>query len=326
MALRFDHVRYAGSGPLIEIDWKVPAGIFVGLIGPNGCGAEDILRLAAGAVKPEEGSVENEGARLAEASLSSTDPDAVVRSIKELIDEAPAVLLVGPSLVLVDRARRAVILADFHRLQRAGTTVVVFTHDLELLERHADEIVALNSGKIVDQGDPGLVLGRYRERELQRTLELAEPHDDAPPEHHGDGRTILESVRITDAAGIDVAHLKSGAPATVELSLRASREVAGTVVGIMIRSRVGVTVYGTNTELEGVPLGRLAAGERIQLRFEFDCNLCPGEYTLTVASHEPDGTPHDWIEEAIFFSVEDARYTAGVANLRAKVTIVTVER
>ena len=53
--------------------------------------------------------------------------------------------------------------------------------------------------------------------------------------------------------------------------------------------------------------------------FRFRCDLCPGEYTLTAASHDPDGTAHDWIENALAFVVTDPRYTAGVANLRASV-------
>jgi len=32
---------------------------------------------------------------------------------------------------------------------------------------------------------------------------------------------------------------------------------------------------------------------------------------------------HDWLEDAVAFSVTDSRYTAGVANLRA---VVEVER
>jgi lipopolysaccharide transport system ATP-binding protein len=50
------------------------------------------------------------------------------------------------------------------------------------------------------------------------------------------------------------------------------------------------------------------------------CDLCPQEYTLTAASHDPDGVWHDWIEDAVAFTVADSRYTAGVANLRATVT------
>jgi hypothetical protein len=40
--------------------------------------------------------------------------------------------------------------------------------------------------------------------------------------------------------------------------------------------------------------------------FEFDCNLCPQFYTITAASHDPDGVWHDWMEDAVGFSVADS--------------------
>jgi hypothetical protein len=89
------------------------------------------------------------------------------------------------------------------------------------------------------------------------------------------------------------------------------------VVGMMIRTRIGLNVYGTNTELERLALGPRAAGDTIQVSFAFRCELCPEEYTLTIASHDPDGVWHDWLEDAVAFAVSDDRYTAGVANLRA---------
>jgi hypothetical protein len=42
-----------------------------------------------------------------------------------------------------------------------------------------------------------------------------------------------------------------------------------------------------------------------------------------MASHDPDGTAHDWLEDAVAVTVTDNRYTAGVANLRAKVKLIT---
>ena len=62
------------------------------------------------------------------------------------------------------------------------------------------------------------------------------------------------------------------------------------------------------------------AGDTLGVTFSFDCALCPQEYTLTAASHDPDGIWHDWLEDAVAFSVSDTRYTAGVANLRARVS------
>ena len=105
-------------------------------------------------------------------------------------------------------------------------------------------------------------------------------------------------------------------------SVRAGKPVVeDPVFGILIRNRVGVSVYGTNTELEDLHFGPVAAGDEIELRFAFGCALCPQEYTLTLASHHPDGTAHDWLEEALLFTVSDSRFTEGVANLRAQVSV-----
>ena len=87
----------------------------------------------------------------------------------------------------------------------------------------------------------------------------------------------------------------------------------------MIRTRIGLNVYGTNTELEQLKLGPVKAGDGVRVTYRFPCDLCPGEYTVTAASHDPDGLWHDWMDDAVAFSVTDSRYTAGVANLKAQV-------
>jgi hypothetical protein len=102
--------------------------------------------------------------------------------------------------------------------------------------------------------------------------------------------------------------------------VRFAEAVDDPVVGIMVRTRIGMEVYGTNTELEKVKVGPCVAGEVREVTFAFNCDLCPQAYTLTAASHDPNGVWHDWLEDAIAFTVSDTRYTAGVANLRAGVT------
>jgi hypothetical protein len=44
-----------------------------------------------------------------------------------------------------------------------------------------------------------------------------------------------------------------------------------------------------------------------------------------MASHDPDGTAHDWLDDAVAVTVADERYTAGVANLRARIAIQSAE-
>jgi len=91
------------------------------------------------------------------------------------------------------------------------------------------------------------------------------------------------------------------------------------MVGILIRTRIGMDVYGTNTSIEHAELGDFEAGDELEVDFNIECWLAPQTYTLTVATQNADGTSHDWLDDAIAFDVVDARATAGVANLRTEV-------
>jgi len=134
------------------------------------------------------------------------------------------------------------------------------------------------------------------------------------------------SIETLGAEGRSTIVWKSGEMATVRATVRFNQAVEDPVVGLLIRTQVGFEVYGTNTELERIKLGPRAIGDMVTVVFSFLCDLCPRAYTLTLASHDPDGTVHDWLDDATAITVTDERATAGVANLRAKVTAETEPR
>jgi lipopolysaccharide transport system ATP-binding protein len=140
-----------------------------------------------------------------------------------------------------------------------------------------------------------------------------------PTSRQGDGRATLNSIELLGANGQPSTVWNSGEEVTVRVSFRYTATVEDPVIGILIRTRSGLNVYGTNTELEQLHPGPVAAGSTLTVTWKFRCDLCPGDYTLTAASHDPDGLWHDWLEDAVAFAVADSRYTAGVANLRARV-------
>jgi lipopolysaccharide transport system ATP-binding protein len=105
------------------------------------------------------------------------------------------------------------------------------------------------------------------------------------------------------------------------VTVRYRAAVVNPVVGIMIRTRIGLEVYGTNTDTERAGIGPCEAGDTVAITFSFTSQLCPQEYTITAASHDPDGTAHDWIEDAVAVTVTDDHYTPGIANLHARVSV-----
>jgi lipopolysaccharide transport system ATP-binding protein len=92
------------------------------------------------------------------------------------------------------------------------------------------------------------------------------------------------------------------------------------MVGILIRTRIGMDVYGTNTRIEEIEIGAVEAGQQLEVDFHFACWLAPQQYTLTVATQHADGSSHDWLDDVLAFEVIAQRQAAGVANLQAKVS------
>lgn len=308
MAIAFRDVTLP---PVAGFSASAPDGAVIGIIGEDGAGKSRLLRAAAGVEMPEAGSVEAPAARR-------------LVGAGDRLDFSPAALLcLDDALAGHDRLVRERAAVSMGRLRRTGATVLLASHDEELLERMCDEIWWLEAGRLAGRGDPGEVLRAYRCRVAARLREWGETAPSAMEARlrRGDGRAEVAGIETLGENGRATGVWRSGELAVVRVTVRYREAVAEPVVGIMIRTPVGVNVYGTNTELEGIQPGPRGAGETMTVSFAFRVELCPGEYTLTAASHDPDGVWHDWLEDAVAVSVTDQRYTAGVANLRATVRI-----
>ena len=322
MPLDLREIRCRVGDLALDVDLSLRGGMLVAIAGPNGSGKRALLEIAGGLRQPESGEVVVSGRlEVACSSLDSADPQDIRRSIDEALARDPDVLLIGAGFALTDPAYRAETLATIDTTRRRGALIVLVSHDFALPERHCDEVVLMDAGRVVDRGDPRIVLKGYRDRidSGRRTASGASTLQ--PSSRHGDGRAEIAAIQIIDSAGKAVGLIRNGDAVAARVRVRYLESVSDPVIGILIRSRVGVNVYGTNTELENVAIGPCDAGDEIELNFQFNADLCGQDYTLTAASHDPDGTAHEWLEDAIAFTVTDTRYTAGVADLKAKVEL-----
>jgi lipopolysaccharide transport system ATP-binding protein len=248
-------------------------------------------------------------------------PDVVRLGPGDPIPDLPGHYLLDHALSRADAVTKSKAVAHLVRMRRAGATIVLVSHDEALLESCADEIWWVRNGALIARGDPSEVLSQYRRHVAEALRASGENQLPAlsPTMRNGDGRAVLEQIELLGEKGDPSTVFQSGEAVAIRVSVRFTSPVADPVVGIMIRTRIGLNVYGTNTELEKLKLGPVAMGDRLRVTYRFRCDLCPGDYTVTAASHDPDGVWHDWMEDAVAFSVSDSRYTAGVANLKARV-------
>jgi len=243
--------------------------------------------------------------RLAFSTAIHVDPDILI------VDEA---LAVGDALF----ANRCV--RKFEELRERKVTVLFVSHDLGLVKQLSDRVLLLLNGRIAAEGAPKDVINRYI------GLVLARQRSSTPQDgrvrasfRHGDGSSEILGVELLNSRREPVTSVASGEPVTVRVHCRFHQAKSDPMVGILVRTRIGTDVYGTNTRIEEVRLGDFQPGDELEVDFHIECWLTPQPYTLTVATQNTDGSSHDWLDDAIAFDVVDTRVAAGVANLRAKV-------
>ena len=231
----------------------------------------------------------------------------------------PEILIVDEALAVGDAVFANRCVRKFQELRERKITVLFVSHDLGLVKQLSDRAILLLHGRIEAQGRPSDVINRYIGLVLEKQEAPQRQKTVRSSFRHGDGSSEIVSVELLNARGEPAASVASGEPVTVRVRARFHRAVTDPMVGILIRTRIGMDVYGTNTRIEKAELGPFAAGDELEIDFRIDCWLTPQQYTLTAATQDADGSSHDWLDDAISFEVVDERSAAGVANLRARI-------
>jgi len=242
----------------------------------------------------------------------------------------PDVLLVDEVLAVGDEGFTHKCLDKFGEFKRRGKTILLVTHSLGLVERFCDEAVWLDAGEKKAEGDPTRVVGTYvtdvarqEERFLKASdakaregagdlesaqglpaeasakagpvdaTEIATDMNRAGEGRWGSGGVEITSVVFKSADGESTQVFHTGEPMRVTLGIRAVAPVRDFVFGVGLFTADGVSVYGTNTDLEEFEADRLEGDQTVTLVID-SLDLVEGTYKLDVAVHRRDGSPYDY--------------------------------
>jgi len=237
----------------------------------------------------------------------------------------PEILIVDEALAVGDAIFAGRCIQKFEELRQRKVTVLLVSHDLGLVKRLADRAAFMLEGKIVMEGTPKDAVNQYvgyvldRERGAEKQSGACEGIAAKSSFRHGDGASRIVDVRLLNGAGEACRAFRPGESLIVRVRAVFQQTVADPVVGILVRSRIGMDVFGTNTRLEGIELGAMQSGETLEVEFEVDCLLSRQEYTLTVATQYRNGLSQDWLDDVLDFRVVDTKDVAGVLNLNTRV-------
>ena len=229
----------------------------------------------------------------------------------------PDVLVVDEVLAVGDEAFTHKCLDKFAEFRQRGKTILIVTHQLELVERFCDEALWLDHGVSKAQGDPKRVIDEY-------LLDVAGvANRDASADHRppgtDQGRWGSREVEITgvelfgDSGPTRV--FNSGDRAEIRFRTHAAERITDFVFGVAIFNADGVCCYGTNTHLEGARPGELFGDAEVRFAIE-NLDLVDGTYTVDVAVHRENGAPYDYHRRLYTFRVVSRVKDIGVFRPR----------
>ena len=201
----------------------------------------------------------------------------------------PAVLLVDEVISVGDLAFQARCAATIRDMRGQGTTLVLASHDLGLVERECEQALWLDHGEQRMLGPAAEVVAAYREKAHERVVEAT------PAPAQLGGRLELRRDRVgtqqltIDSVAIEPAVVGHGDSATFTLELTNHGEpVTDPIVEVKVaRADDDALCFHTTTRDSGTALGRVSNGATVSLGLE-RVDLLPGVYTVDVAVYSAD--------------------------------------
>lgn len=215
----------------------------------------------------------------------------------------PDILLVDEVLSVGDASFQGRCFNRIAELKRAGTTIVLISHDLGSVERLSDRVALLDHGRLIASGRPADVISEYQRRVDGSSAAAADATRPRPVEIRG--------LEFRDATGRETSMVRTGDPLRVRVRVAATMAVEAPVFDVFFYSFEDGVLHAQCSSGGTAADGRLEGESTI----EFDVpavGLQPGAYTIgaTVrAQHEP--RPADWRYGRATLYVTEGRGVAG---------------
>lgn len=221
----------------------------------------------------------------------------------------PDILIVDEALSVGDAHFQHKSFERIRQFRKAGTTLLIVSHDKAAIQSICDRAILLNAGALAMQGAPEAVMDYYNAllAECENQTVRQQSTDAGKMQTiSGSGEATVEDVALLNEKGERVETIGVGAPVTLQVKARIHKAIPRLVLGYMIKDRLGQPVYGTNTHHLGRVLENVPSESSVEFRFKFAANLGPGAYSIAVALQGGDthlGGNYEWRDLALMFSV-----------------------
>ena len=220
----------------------------------------------------------------------------------------PDILLVDEVLAVGDQAFQLRCLDKINEMKRRGTTIILVTHNLDMVRNLCSRAIWLDGSSIEAQGAVGHVLEQYVAR-IQAadgsSLQDAEQgmQDDSSWRWGSRREAEIVRVQLLDGQGQPHRSFRTDEPFVVRMHFDAKQRIERPQFGFALYHANGFHISGPNSVFSGVELEAIE-GEGYMDYVIQNLPLLEGTYLASVCLYDYDGVhPYDYHHQAYTFRV-----------------------
>jgi lipopolysaccharide transport system ATP-binding protein len=230
----------------------------------------------------------------------------------------PDVLIVDEALSVGDIFFQHKSFDRIRQFAEEGTTLLIVSHDKQAIQSICNRAILLNGGRVAMEGEPEAVMDYYNaltSETKNQTIRQEPVAEGRTRTVSGTGEAVVSAIALLDENGRSVEVVDVGQKVTLKISVQVNANMERLILGYGIRDRLGQVIYGTNTDLTGQPLSKLAGGSSAIFMISFSANLGVGGYsvvTALVAEGSSLNNKYEWRDRALMFEVVNMHKAAFV--------------
>ena len=208
----------------------------------------------------------------------------------------PEILLIDEALAVGDIAFQQKCLERITHFKESGCTILLVSHDANLIGRECDEALWLRSGRLVSYGPASIVADQYlgeRKSETERRTPREWPVMKTRmgtelminENRIGSMEMEITDLRLIDRAGNLSSEINSGDPLRIEIDYKCPQPISQPIFGVVITREDNLNLFDANTE--GFSPSVLQGRGKVTLEID-RLDLTEGLYYLDIGIYKPD--------------------------------------
>jgi len=206
----------------------------------------------------------------------------------------PDILIIDEVIAVGDEDFQRRCFDHLYKLRRQGTTIVVVSHSLGLMQTLCDEVAWLDHGRLLQAGSSPKVVRAYLDQvntnEAER-VESAQAGGPAPELDLADGQKpiVVEGIEVIGPDGPGHPVARTGQPLTIRIHYRAHRPVEAPIFSFAVEDQAGTHMANPGLRTSSLsPELVLSGSGSVDYSVE-RLVLAPGEYFFSFAIHDAHG-------------------------------------